>query len=655
MAFGPDRRALFALATAALSFQVFHLAEHTVQLAMWVRHPQRGPWMSPWANALAVRLGRVDPGRLAETTVSVARGVEYLHLVGNLVFLGGVVALWLLARPHPAARSSARRALIIQSLHVVEHVVLVSSFLLAGRPIGLSTLFGLIDGTRLTTSRVWWHGGVNLLATAVCVQAVLALRSAYSQRRTPSQRPLARPVMAALSVPLILAFAVGEPLGAAENTQPGGSETAAVEASGRDGFRLVDVAASVGLDVRHSAFRWDVTMDPVAMMGAGVCWIDVDRDGWLDLFVTDTWSDGEWGLWNAAGPLPTTRIFRNVERAASRNTPMRGRLVSPRGPMAVWRQTSMATVSVDLYVTTAPRKPPALERQRHGIRRGRSDGRRAAYGWHTGAAAGDIDGDGSIDLVVAGYADLNNPQSDATTGFPNTFAPVPDLVYLNRGTDETGRARFDEVATTLGIEPVGPEYGLGVVLADLDADGDLDLYVANDTQPNRLYRNDSDAGRAALSDVSARSRSDDANSGMGIAVGDTNGDARPDVLVTNLEGQGHASIADERRRHAGGSGVRCVPRGTPRSWVTGHRLGDVVRRPGSRRSTRCTGGQRRHTDHVTHRFGRRSHLLQWSERRRRPTVHRHLDRGRSRSPGPAGTGVPWPWPTTTTTGMWTLS
>ena len=47
------------------------------------------------------------------------------------------------------------------------------------------------------------------------------------------------------------------------------------------------------------------------MMGGGLCWIDHDRDGWLDLFVVDTWSDGEWGRWRREGALPSTRLYRN--------------------------------------------------------------------------------------------------------------------------------------------------------------------------------------------------------------------------------------------------------------------------------------------------------------------------------------------------------
>jgi hypothetical protein len=100
----------------------------------------------------------------------------------------------------------------------------------------------------------------------------------------------------------------------------------------------------------------------------------------------------------------------------------------------------------------------------------------------------------------------------------------------------------------LGIESAGAEYGLGVIMADVDVDGDLDIYVANDTNPNRLYLNevlphgastDPDGLGMRLTEAGAPSGVDDPNSGMGVAAGDLDGDGRPDLFITNLAGQGH--------------------------------------------------------------------------------------------------------------------
>ena len=78
-----------------------------------------------------------------------------------------------------------------------------------------------------------------------------------------------------------------------------------------DVVRLTDVAGDVGLDFRQGAFRWDVSPDPAAMLGGGVCWIDYDDDGWLDLYAVNSYAQAEAGLWTAEGGLPRSALFHN--------------------------------------------------------------------------------------------------------------------------------------------------------------------------------------------------------------------------------------------------------------------------------------------------------------------------------------------------------
>ncbi len=527
--------------SAALIVQSIHVSEHIAQMAMWIRYPGRPPWMSDWATDISRWLGGVRLDRNAESSLAMARGMEYLHLIGNLVFLIGAILLWHHTKPEGPARRWARATVALQGLHVIEHIALTITILTTGRAVGLSTTFGALDGTRLSTYRVWWHGLVNLAATALCVLALASLRM-RSRAGASWIRPstiLPGALIACFTVPFLVAVVAGTSTTAATASRIAHHDAPADVIRGA---LLVDVASDVGLSVTHSAFRWDVTMDPVAMMGGGLCWLDVDGDGWLDLFVTDTWSDGEWGLWNAAGGLPTTRIFANLGGRFEERTEEwgAGHEIRANGCVAADFDRDGWT---DLYVTTARDNLLLWNQAGTGFVEGASLAGADAYGWHTGVAAGDIDGNGFVDLVVAGYADLNRARPEASTGFPNTFEPVADLVLMNRGPSERGRVSFE--AVDAGLESSGPEYGLGVSLVDVDGDVDLDLLIANDTQPNRLYLSESPGGHRDLlfRDISAASGANDRGSGMGIAVGDVTADERPDIVVTNLEGQGHAALA----------------------------------------------------------------------------------------------------------------
>ena len=321
---------------------------------------------------------------------------------------------------------------------------------------------------------------------------------------------------------------------------------------------FVDVAPEVGLDFNHSAFRWGFSGDPVAMMGGGLCWIDYDLDGWLDLYVVNSYALAEAGQWQTeTGGLPTGALykneagrFRDVSEASGTALPMRGG-----GCVAAdLNQDGFP----DLYITTS-RFNILLLNNRDGTFT--DVGEEAAvdlYSWQTGVSVGDLNGDGLPDLFIAGYVDINNQIEGSTMGFPNTHYGLPDRILLNRGNTEAGIPQFEEVSEMVGLEPVSDrldyEYGLGTLLSDVDQDGDLDLFVANDTQPNRLYLNKSNDGELADEDVQFRleevgpvARVADNNSGMGVASGDFNRDGFLDLVITNLGQQLHSVYQNDGR------------------------------------------------------------------------------------------------------------
>jgi hypothetical protein len=296
------------------------------------------------------------------------------------------------------------------------------------------------------------------------------------------------------------------------------------------------------LRFRHGAFRWDESADAPAMTGGGVCWLDYDGDGWLDLFVVNGHSRNERDKWEARGGLPTTRLFRNREGRFADVTDETGAGLAVRGQGCVAADLDLDG-RTDLYVTGADRST-LLWNEGDEFSEADEDAGVGVFGWHTGAAAGDLDGNGWPDLVVSGYVDEATRIPEAELGFPNTYAGRRDLLFLN-----DGDRKFREVGREAGLEVVRFGYGLGVVLADFERDGDLDVHLANDTNPNRLYENVPWPGGTAADPAGLGFRFEeraaaagvaDPGAGMGAALADWDHDGRSDVFVSNSRGQGHA-------------------------------------------------------------------------------------------------------------------
>lgn len=161
--------------------------------------------------------------------------------------------------------------------------------------------------------------------------------------------------------------------------------------------------------------------------------------------------------------------------------------------------------------------------------------------WSSSAAWGDVSGDGVPDLYVAHYVDWSPSNHPACSGPtptepdvcpPRRFRGLTDTLYISRG-DGT----FENVSETAGLQPEGK--GLGVLLADLDDDRDLDIYVANDTVENFLYLNDGSGTlteQGMLSGV-AVDHDGNANGSMGIALLDADASGTLDLWVTNYESE----------------------------------------------------------------------------------------------------------------------
>ncbi|HEX4747537.1 MAG TPA: FG-GAP-like repeat-containing protein [Gaiellaceae bacterium] len=314
------------------------------------------------------------------------------------------------------------------------------------------------------------------------------------------------------------------------------------------GTRFDDVAAEVGLTFRHGAFRSGISTDTTAMMGGGLCWLDYDRDGWLDLFVVNSYADVDIGPSESRGGLPRSALYRNVGGRFEDVSARSGADLPLRGNGCVAADLNLDG-NTDLFVTSAGYNVPTDGY--HALLWNDGDGTftegaaRAGItgkGWHSAAAVGDVDGNGRPDIFVTAYADPN-VRVESSAGFPSNHLPLRDLLYLNVGTDGDGRSVFREAAKAAGVERNLVGHGLGAVFTDVDRDGRLDLYVANDTDANQLYRNVGTSGGLGFrfEEVARKLRVDDPNAGMGIAAADVDRDGRVDLFVTNSRGQLHAA------------------------------------------------------------------------------------------------------------------
>lgn len=171
--------------------------------------------------------------------------------------------------------------------------------------------------------------------------------------------------------------------------------------------------------------------------------------------------------------------------------------------------------------------------------------------WSSSAAWGDLNGDGFADLYVAHYVDWSwendpfcerGPEGGREICPPRSYTGISDTLYFSNGDGS-----FRDVTAESKLSSEGK--GLGVVLTDLDGDGDNDIYVTNDTVPNFLYQNE---GTGVMDDVSLPSGASLSSLGvpdgsMGVDVCDFNRDTLPDLWVVNYERESNALYQNSGR------------------------------------------------------------------------------------------------------------
>jgi len=304
--------------------------------------------------------------------------------------------------------------------------------------------------------------------------------------------------------------------------------------------RFTDITRESGVTFHHvNGASSDKHL--VETMGSGGLFFDYDNDGWIDLFLVDGGSLADARVASQA----KHRLYRNRGNGTFEDVTAKSGIRHRDYGMGACAGDYDNDGWIDLYVTNFG--PNALYRNR-------GDGSFtdvtafAHVGeprWSASCAFADLDKDGDLDLFVVNYVDADRQKTPYCGNaklaqrfycHPLNYPSLPNTLYRN-----DGRGVFTDVSAASGIG-AHRGNGLGVVVTDYDGDRWPDVFVANDSVANFLFRNTGKlrfvetalgAGVAVATDGKARA-------GMGVDAGDYDGDGREDVVVTNLDFETHS-------------------------------------------------------------------------------------------------------------------
>lgn len=299
------------------------------------------------------------------------------------------------------------------------------------------------------------------------------------------------------------------------------------------GPRFTDITKAAGIDFKHNSGRAGKKWLPETM-GSGVALFDADGDGWLDLFLVNSKD------WAPKGRRSISALYRNNKNGTFTNITAGSGLDIEMYAMGVAVADYDNDGRKDLYIT-------ALEGDRlfHNEGAGKFRDVTAASGiknanFGTSAAWLDYDKDGKLDLLVANYVqwtqkgDLWCSLDGVSKSYctPESYKGTSSKLYRNLG------GKFEDVSLKAGVgDPTSK--ALGVAILDFNSDGWPDIFLANDTQPNKLYRNQKNgtfieegvaAGVAFGEDGVARGA-------MGVDAADYDRTGRASLLVGNFSNQ----------------------------------------------------------------------------------------------------------------------
>jgi len=304
---------------------------------------------------------------------------------------------------------------------------------------------------------------------------------------------------------------------------------------------FVDAAGKAGLTAQNIFGGISSKKYIIETTGNGVAIFDYDNDGWPDIFlVNGTRLEGL-----PSGQSPTSRLYHNNHDGTFTDVTAKAGLSSTGWGQGVCVGDYDNDGWEDLYITYYGHN--RLYHNDHGVftevaeKAGVAGSGKA---WGTGCAFVDYDRDGHLDLVVANYVDFDLATAPAPGDRPTCIwkgvpvmcgprglAAAKNILYHNRG-DGT----FEDVTVKAHIDRTDGHYAFSVSTSDFDEDGWPDIFIACDSTPSILYRNNHDGTFTDVAVTAGAAFNEDGReqAGMGSTIGDYNGDGHLDIFKTNF-------------------------------------------------------------------------------------------------------------------------
>ena len=336
-----------------------------------------------------------------------------------------------------------------------------------------------------------------------------------------------------------------------------------------------EVAGRIGLEFRHYNGMTGKFYLP-EITGSGGAFFDFDNDGDLDVYLVQgntlepNTKPGETLFPWRGTEAPRGKLFRNdlVNKQGERHALSFTDVTEQSGIVAAGYGMGAAVGDVnndglpDLYLSNLGSNQMYLNKGDGKFADVTKESGTDDPRWSTSASFFDYDRDGRLDLMIVNYADFstsNSPNCYAATTARDYCTPRVFRAPGNRLFHNKGNGVFEDVTAAAKVDKEFG-HGLGVVTADFNDDGWLDIYVANDGDPNQLWINQKNGTfvNEALLAGAAINRNGQAEAGMGVDAGDFDGNGTDDVFITHLMDETNTlyvnmgqALFEDRTREAG--------------------------------------------------------------------------------------------------------